>query len=114
MADDAQQSFRAGRIVPQLQPRTIADGLRTSLGDLTFPLIASHVDDIVTVSEAAIVNAMRLAWEVLKIVVEPSSAVPLAAILESRVTVAGKAVGIILSGGNVDVDSLPWMKPAQS
>jgi threonine dehydratase len=96
MADDAQQSFRAGRIVPQLQPRTIADGLRTSLGDLTFPLIARHVDDIVTVSEEAIVNAMRLAWEVLKVVIEPSSAVPLAAILAERVAVAGKSVGVIL------------------
>lgn len=113
MADDAQQSFRAGRIVPQLQPRTIADGLRTSLGDLTFPLIARHVDDIVTVSEEAIVNAMRLAWEVLKVVIEPSSAVPLAAILAERVAVAGKSVGVILSGGNVDLDNLPWVKPAQ-
>jgi threonine dehydratase len=112
MADDAQRSFRAGRIVPQLQPRTIADGLRTSLGDLTFPLIARHVDDIVTVSEEAIVNAMRIAWEVLKIVIEPSSAVPLAAILEGRVRVEGKSIGIVFTGGNVDLDNLPWMKPA--
>jgi threonine dehydratase len=86
--------------------------LRTSLGDLTFPLIARHVDDIVTVSEEAIVNAMRLAWEVLKVVIEPSSAVPLAAILAERVPVAGKSVGVILSGGNVDLDNLPWVKPA--
>jgi threonine dehydratase len=108
MADDAQQSFRSGRIVAQLQPRTIADGLRTSLGDLTFPLIAEFADDIVTVSEEGIVNAMRLVWETLKIVIEPSSAVPLAAILEGKVPVLGKSVGIILSGGNVDLDNLPW------
>jgi threonine dehydratase len=108
MADDAKRSLRAGEIVPQLNPRTIADGLRTSLGDLTFPLIAGHVDDIVGVSEDAIIRAMRLVWLTLKIVVEPSSAVPLAAVLEGRLDVVGKSVGIILSGGNVDLDSLPW------
>ena len=107
--DDAQQSLRLGRIVPQLQPqRTIADGLRTSLGDLTFSLISRYVDEIVTVSEESIVSAMRLAWETLKIVIEPSSAVPLAAVLEGRVPISRKAVGIILSGGNVDLDRLPW------
>ncbi|MGB6310426.1 MAG: pyridoxal-phosphate dependent enzyme [Steroidobacteraceae bacterium] len=111
MADDAQQSFRSGRIVPQLQPQTIADGLRTSLGDLTFPLIARFTDDIVTVTEEGIVNAMRQAWEILKIIIEPSSAVPLAAILEGKLPVAGKSVGIILSGGNVDLDKLPWLAP---
>jgi threonine dehydratase len=109
MADDAQQSFRSGNIVAQLQPQTIADGLRTSLGDLTFPLIARFADDIVTVTEEGIVNAMRHAWEILKIVIEPSSAVPLAAILDGKLQVAGKSVGIILSGGNVDLDKLPWM-----
>ena len=88
---------------------TIADGLRTSLGDLTFPLIARFADDIVTVTEVGIVNAMRHAWEILKIVIEPSSAVPLAAILDGKLSVAGKSVGIILSGGNVDLDKLPWM-----
>ena len=108
MADDASQSFHAGRIVPQRNPRTIADGLRTSLGDLTFPLIARNVDDIVTVSEEAIVAAMRLVWETLKVVIEPSSAVPVAALLEKKVPVAGKSVAIILSGGNVDLDNLPW------
>jgi threonine dehydratase len=108
--DDAQQSLRLGRIVPQLQPqRTIADGLRTSLGDLTFSLIARYADEIVTVSEESIVSAMRLIWETLKIVIEPSSAVALAAVLEKRVPVGGKSVGIILSGGNVDLDRLPWM-----
>ena len=109
MADDAQQSFRSGRIVAQLQPQTIADGLRTSLGDLTFPLIARFADDIVTVTEEGIVSAMRHAWEILKIVIEPSSAVPLAAILDGKLQVAGKSVGVILSGGNVDLDKLPWM-----
>jgi len=109
--DDAQQSLRLGRIVPQLQPqRTIADGLRTSLGALTFALITRYVDEIVTVSEESIVGAMRLAWETLKIIIEPSSAVPLAAVLEKRVAVAGRSVGIILSGGNVDLDRLPWMQ----
>ena len=108
MADDAYRSFHAGAIVPQLNPRTIADGLRTSLGDLTFPLITCNVDDIVTVSEAAIVGAMRLIWDMLKVVIEPSSAVPVAAVLDKKVSVAGKSVAIILSGGNVDLDSLPW------
>jgi threonine dehydratase len=109
--DDAWQSLRLGRIVPQLHPqRTIADGLRTSLGDLTFALITRYVDDIVTVSEESIIEAMRLAWETLKIVIEPSSAVPLAAVLEKRVPIAGKSVGIILSGGNVDLEQLPWTR----
>lgn len=108
MANDAQQSLRQGRIVPQLQPRTIADGLRTSLGELTFALIARHVDDIVTVPEDSIVSAMRLAWDTLKIVIEPSSAVALAAALSNQLPLAGKSVGIILSGGNVDLDRLPW------
>ena len=108
MADDAYRSFRAGSIVPQLDPRTIADGLRTSLGDITFPLIAHNVDDIVTVSEEAIIGAMRLMWETLKIIVEPSSAVPVAAALERKIPLCGKTVAIILSGGNVDLDNLPW------
>jgi threonine dehydratase len=110
MADDAQRSLRAGHIVPQLAPRTIADGLRTSLGELTFAIIAKRVDDIVTVTEGAIVEAMRFAWEILKIVIEPSAAVPLAALLERRLAVDGKNVGVIVSGGNVDLDHLPWMK----
>jgi threonine dehydratase len=108
MADDAQRSFRTGRIVRDFQPRTIADGLRTALGDLTYPLIARYADDVVTVTEAGIVSAMRLAWEVLKLVIEPSSAVPLAAVLEGKLAVAGRSVGVILSGGNADLDNLPW------
>jgi threonine dehydratase len=112
MADDAQRSLRAGQIVPQLAPRTIADGLRTSLGDLTFAIISKGVEDIVTVTEDSIVEAMRLAWSILKIVIEPSSAVPLAALLERRIPIDRKKVGVIVSGGNVDLDRLPWTKAA--
>jgi threonine dehydratase len=112
MADDAQRSLRAGEIVPQLAPRTIADGLRTSLGDLTFAIISKGVEDIVTVAEDSIVEAMRLAWSILKIVIEPSSAVPLAALLERRIPVERKNVGVILTGGNVDIDRLPWREAA--
>ncbi len=108
MADDAHRSFRAGRIIPAQNPRTIADGLRTSLGDLTFAVIKRHVTDIVTVSEEAIVDAMRAVWERMKIIVEPSAAVPLAALMTRRAAVPGTRVGMILSGGNVDLSVLPW------
>ena len=108
-ADDAYQSLRSGRIVPSVHPNTIADGLLTSLGDLTFPIIQRHVKDIVLVSEEAIVEAMRCLWERMKILVEPSAAVPLGAILSRRLDVAGRRAGIILSGGNVDLDRLPWV-----
>jgi threonine dehydratase len=108
-ADDAYRSFQAGKIIPVKNPDTIADGLRTSLGDLTFPIIKKYVKDIVTASEESIVEAMRTIWERMKIVVEPSGTVPLAAILAKRLDVAGKRVGIILSGGNVDLENLPWI-----
>jgi threonine dehydratase len=107
-ADDAYRSFRSGKIVPSLDPDTVADGLRTSLGELNFGIIMRHVDDIVTVSEEGIINAMRTIWERMKIIVEPSAAVPLGALLEDKLEVEGKRVGIILSGGNVDLDKLPW------
>lgn len=107
-ADDAFRSLRQGRIVPSLDPRTVADGLRTSLGSRTFAIIRQHVRGIVTVSEEAIVAAMRLVWERMKIVVEPSSAVPLAALLAGDLDLPGQRVGIILSGGNVDLEELPW------
>jgi threonine dehydratase len=107
-ADDACRSLAAGRIIPSESPRTIADGLLTSLGRRNFPIIQRHVERIVTVSEAGIVRAMRLIWERMKLVVEPSSAVPLAALLEGGVDLGGRRVGIILSGGNVDLDRLPW------
>lgn len=107
-ADDAAQSLRAGHIVPQLDSRTIADGLRSSLGDKTFAVISSQVDGIATATEEAIVRAMRLTWEKLKLLIEPSAALPLAVLLERRLPVAGQRVGIVLTGGNVDLDRLPW------
>jgi threonine dehydratase len=107
-ADDAYRSFRAGHVIPQTDPRTIADGLRTSLCDRTFAIIRERVADIVTVSEEAIVTAMRHIWQRMKIVVEPSAAVPFAALLERAVDVRGERIGVILSGGNVDLDALPW------
>jgi threonine dehydratase len=110
MADDACRSFHAGKIIPSVSPQTIADGLLTSLGELTFALIKKHVTDIITVSEADIVWAMRIIWERMKIIVEPSAAVPLAALLRHKLDISGKQVGIILSGGNVDLDSLPWIE----
>ena len=110
MADDAFRSFKEGRFVPSEKPNTIADGLLTSLGSLTYPIIMKYVDDIVTISEDGIIKAMRLVWERMKMVIEPSSAVPLAAILEQKINVKGKRVGIIVSGGNVDLDNLPWQK----
>jgi threonine dehydratase len=107
-ADDAAQSFRAGRRLVTQKKFTIADGLRTNIGAPNFAIIQQYVDDIVTVSEEAIVSAMRTIWETMKIVIEPSAAVPYAAIQESKIEVGGKSVGIILTGGNVDLDALPW------
>lgn len=106
-ADDAYRSFRSGEFVPSVKPQTIADGLLTSLGDLTFDIIKRFVDDIVTVDDEAIIYATRLIMERMKIVVEPSAAVPLAALLEKRLDVSGLRVGIILSGGNIDLDNFP-------
>jgi len=107
-ADDAFRSFYSKTLQPSVAPKTIADGLLTSLGSLTFPIIMNEVDQIATVSEESIVAAMRMIWERMKIIIEPSSAVPLAAILENKVDVKGKKVGIILSGGNVDLGKLPF------
>lgn len=109
MANDAFRSFHEGRFIPSENPKTIADGLLTSLGSLTFPIITEYVDDIVTVSEEGIISAMRLIWERMKILIEPSSAVPLAAIMENKLDVKDKRIGIILSGGNIDLDRLPWL-----
>jgi threonine dehydratase len=108
-ADDASRSFRSGHIEPMLNPKTIADGLRTSLGDKTFAEIRRHVDDIVTVPEEAIISGMRKIWEVLKIIVEPSGAVPYAAVAAEKLPVKGRKIGIVLSGGNLDLDSYPWI-----
>ncbi len=107
-ADDTYRSFRAGHIIPVGVPDTIADGLRTTVGELTFPIISRHVSDIVRVSEEAIVEAMRLTWQRTKLIIEASAAVPLAALLEGAVDVRDARVGIIISGGNVDLDALPW------
>jgi len=109
-ADDAYKSFHTGTIIPQTNPQTIADGLRTGLGDLTFPLIKELVSDILTVTEEEIVDAMKLFWSRTKIIIEPSSAVALAAVLKNSDIFAGKRVGLILSGGNVDLEKLPWME----
>ena len=107
-ADDAYRSLQSGAIQPSINPQTIADGLRTSLGELTFAVVQQHVEQIVTVSEAAIIHAMRQVWERMKIVIEPSAAVPVAAVLDKRIEVGGLRVGIVLSGGNVDLASLPF------
>jgi threonine dehydratase len=108
-ADDAFRSLRDGRIYPSENPKTVADGLRTSLGTLTFPIIRRYVERIVTVEEEPIVAAMRHIWERMKILIEPSAAVPFAAVLEGGFEAKGKRIGIILSGGNLDLDSLPWL-----
>ena len=107
-ADDAYRSFKSGTLIPSENPITIADGLLTSVGSRNFPIIQQYVSDIVTVSEKAIVKAMWLIFERMKIVVEPSAAVPFAAILENKVDVSSKNIGIILSGGNVDLKKLPF------
>jgi threonine dehydratase len=107
-ADDAFRSFQAGHIIPSMNPETIADGLLTSLGELNFAIIRQSVDHIVTVSEEAIVEAMRIVWERMKIIIEPSSAVPVAALLEKKIQPEGQKIGIILSGGNVDLGKLPF------
>ena len=107
-ADDAYQSLRAGRIIPSEAPNTLADGLLTSLGDLTFPIIQQHVERIITVSDDEIMHALRLVWERMKIIIEPSCAVPLAALLKEKEAFAGQRVGIILTGGNVDLAKLSF------
>jgi threonine dehydratase len=119
-ADDAAQSFHAGRRIVTKKKFTIADGLRTNVGAPNFPIIQRYVDDVVTVSEEAITWAMRTIWETMKIIIEPSAAVPYAAIMErqpsqgygsaGKIDIAGKRVGIIITGGNVDLDALPWMR----
>lgn len=108
MADDAFRSMQARRIIPSVNPQTIADGLLTSLGTLTFPIIQRRVTQIVTVSEASIIAGMRFIWERAKIIIEPSAATPIGLLLERKIDLNGKRVGVILSGGNVDLDRLPW------
>jgi threonine dehydratase len=108
LADDAARSFRTGILQPALPPKTIADGLLTSLCERTFTAIRENVDDILTVTEEQIIEAMRLVWERMKIIIEPSSAVPLAAVLANSSLFAGKKVVIIISGGNADLSKLPF------
>jgi len=110
LANDAWQSFKSGERQFPDTTKTVADGLRTTLSERTFRIISKHLDDIVTVSEESIIRSMRLIWERMNIIIEPSSAVPFAAILESGLYVTGKKVGIIISGGNIDLDRLPWQK----
>jgi len=107
-ADDAYLSLKAGKIIKNTKADTIADGLRTHLGDINFPIIQKHVDEIIRVEEAEIIVAMRLIWERMKIIIEPSCAVPFAAVLLKPEKFKGKKVGIILSGGNVDLGNLPF------
>lgn len=109
-ADDAYRSFKAGYIIADDAPQTIADGLKVPLKDLTWHFVSNHVTDILTASEDEIVDAMKLSWQRMKMIVEASCAVPLATILKNKDVFAGKRVGVIITGGNVDMDSLPWIK----
>ncbi|HQV64392.1 MAG TPA: pyridoxal-phosphate dependent enzyme [Anaerolineales bacterium] len=108
MADDAFRSMQAGEIIPSKNPKTIADGLLTSLGTLTFPIIQKNVEQIVTVSEAGIIESMKYVWERAKIIIEPSSAVAIGVLWEQKIDLSGLKVGVIISGGNVDLAKLPW------
>ncbi|PAU92805.1 serine dehydratase [Aliifodinibius salipaludis] len=108
VANDAYLSFKTGERHPIQSTDTVADGLRTSLSELTFSCIQEHVDDIVTVSEHEIIDSMRFIWERMKIIIEPSSAVPAAAAFNDKVNIENRKVGIIISGGNMDLDTLPW------
>ncbi|WP_159588100.1 beta-hydroxyaspartate dehydratase BhcB [Chelativorans xinjiangense] len=108
-ADDAHRSLKAGHIIADDAPQTVADGLKVPLKELTWHFVSRYVEDILLATEDEIVEAMRLIWQRMKIVVEPSSAVPLAAILKNKHIFAGKRVCVVLTGGNVDLDKLPWM-----
>jgi len=110
MANDAYRSLQAGEILPSVKPKTIADGLLTSLGSKTFPIIQGCVEQIVTVSEQGIIDSMRFIWERAKIIIEPSSAVAVGVLWERKIDLRGRKVGVILSGGNVDLEQLPWQK----
>ena len=108
MADDAYRSMKEGKIIPSDNPKTIADGLLTSLGELTYPIIRENVEQIVTVSEQAIIDSMKFIWERAKIIIEPSAATVLAVLWEKKIDLSRLKVGVILSGGNVDLNKLPW------
>ena len=108
-ADDAYRSFKAGYIIADDAPVTVADGLKVPLKDLTWHFVSKHVEDILIATEQEIIDAMKLIWQRMKIVIEPSSAVPLATILKNKNIFSGKRVGVIITGGNVDLDKLPWV-----
>jgi len=108
-ADDAYRSFKAGHIIADDAPVTVADGLKVPLKDLTWHFVSNHVTDILTASEQEIIDAMKLTWQRMKMVIEPSCAVPLAVILKNPDLFRGKKVGVIITGGNVDLDKLPWI-----
>jgi len=107
-ANDAWKSFKTGILTPSVNPLTIADGLLTSLSELTYSVIRKNVDDIFTAEEDSIISSMKLVWERMKIIIEPSSATVLAVIKENPVFFKGKKVGLIISGGNVDLKRLPF------
>lgn len=109
-ADDAARSFRAGHIIADDAPVTVADGLKVPLKELTWHFVNNHVTDVLTATEEEIIDAMKLTWKRMKIVIEPSCAVPLATIIKNRTLFEGKRVGVIITGGNVDLDTLPWFK----
>ncbi len=109
-ADDACRSFKAGEIIADDAPETVADGLKVPLKDLTWHFVKTHVSDVFTATEDEIIEAMKLIWKRMKIVIEPSSAVPLATILANPAVFKGRRVGVIITGGNVDLDKLPWMQ----
>ena len=108
-ADDAYRSFKAGHIIADDAPVTVADGLKVPLKNLTWHFVSNHVTDILTASEQEIIDAMKLTWQRMKMVIEPSCAVPLAVILKNPDRFRGKKVGVIITGGNVDLDKLPWI-----
>ena len=110
MADDAFRSMQAGEIIPSKNPQTIADGLLTSLGKITFPILQQHVEQIVTVSESTIIESMKFIWERAKIIIEPSAAVAIGVLVEKKIDLNRLQVGVILSGGNVDLERLPWQQ----
>jgi threonine dehydratase len=109
LADDAYRSLKAGSIQPVLRTDTIADLLRTSLVDVTFKILSEKLDELVTVSEDSIIKEMRNVWERMKLIIEPSCSVPVAVCMEQKIDIKGKKIGIILTGGNVDLDKLPWL-----
>ena len=108
-ADDAYRSLKAGYIIADDAPVTVADGLKVPLKDLTWHFVSKHVEDILTATEDEIIFAMKLIWQRMKIVIEPSSAVPLATIIKNKSIFSGKRVGVIITGGNVDLEKLPWL-----